>query len=215
MLAFSVLFIILVFFQTSMRVRYIAPAVPWLIILSIFGLKYVNSLFERYIHGDLKRLATGLSLIIILLPLSFNAVYIMEQFRIVRPIQYLSGNMSRDQYIEKFRPEYAVIRYANNSLPADASILSLFIGNRGYYCEREMTFDINLFKAVVRASASMDDIREKMKAAGFSHLLVRYDMLDAWCYDNLNKTEKQIINDLLNHIELLLLAKKGHGLYKL
>ena len=91
MLVFSVLFIRFVFFKTSMRVRYIAPAVPCLVILSMFGLKTVISLIGRYFPGEPKRLVTGLSLIIILLPFYFNAVYIIEQFRIVKPIQYLSG----------------------------------------------------------------------------------------------------------------------------
>ena len=215
MLAFSALFICLVFFTTSMRIRYIAPAIPCLVILSMFGLRYIMSLMDQYFTGAPKRVIKGLSLILLMLPFYFNAIYLIEQFQIIKPISFLSGTISRDHYIENFRPEYAAIHYANAHLPHDAEILALFIGNRGYYSERRMRYDIDLLHTAVERAMSAQEMRDQLAALGFTHLLIRFDMFDNWCDNSLNKKEKQIVRKLFQTKGILLFAKNGHGLYKL
>lgn len=215
MLAFSVLLISLVFFKMSMRIRYIAPAVPCLVILSMFGLKTITSLMGRGFPGEPKRLLKGFSLILLLLPFYFNVMYIIEQFQIIKPIHYLNGTISRDHYIEKFRPEYAAIKHANQHLPHDAEILALFIGNRGYYSERSMRYDADLLQSAVEGSASAQEMRDQLAALGFTHLLIRFDMFDNWCDSFLDKKEKQMVRKFIRIRGNLLFAKNGHGLYKL
>jgi 4-amino-4-deoxy-L-arabinose transferase-like glycosyltransferase len=215
MLAFSVLFISIVFFKTSMRARYIVPAIPCLVILSMFGLKTILSLMGRYFSRGSKRLITGLFLILPLVPFYFNTIYIIEQFKVVKPIHYLSGNISRDLYIEKFRPEYAAVKHANEHLPHDAEILALFIGNRGYYSERGMRYDVDLLQSAVERAASTQEMRNQLAAFGFTHLLIRFDMFDNWCNSFLNEKEKQIVRNFFQIKGILLFAKNGHGLYKL
>jgi len=212
---FSVLFILLVFFRTSMRIRYIAPAIPGLVILSIYGMKNIFLIIDRHVTGKAKNVIIGLSVAAVLIFFSLNAVYISEQFRTVMPFQYQSGKISKDQYIEKFRPEHAVIQHANVFLPPDARILSLFIGGREYYSNKEMAFDINLFKSSIRHSASLEEMNSNLINMGFSHLLIRFDMFDNWCNHNLDQKEIQMVTRLLSDRNMLLYTKNGHGLYKL
>lgn len=212
---FSILFILLVFFRTSMRIRYIAPAIPCLVILSIYGVKNIFLIIDRHVTGKARNVITGLSVAAVLIFFSLNAVYISDQFRTVMPFQYVSGKISKDQYIEKFRPEYAVIQHANVFLPPDARILSLFIGGREYYSDRKMSFDIDLFQSSIRNSVSPEKIRSNLIDSGFSHLLIRFDMFDNWCNHNLDQKEIQMVTRLLSDRNLLLYAKNGHGLYKL
>jgi 4-amino-4-deoxy-L-arabinose transferase-like glycosyltransferase len=214
-LIFSALLILFVFFRTSMRIRYIAPAIPCFVILSMFGLKTVISLVGKVLNGKPKHLVTGLSLTIILLPFYFNAVYIIEQFRIVKPIQYLAGSMTRDEYIETFRPEYAAITYANAHVDGDGDILALFIGGRGYYSDRGMRYDVGLLQSAVERAATAQELRDHLSAFGFTHLLIRFDMFDNWCHNFLDEKEKQIVSNLFKNSDMLLFAKNGHGLYKL
>jgi hypothetical protein len=217
MLLFSILLILLVFFRTSMRIRYIVPAVPCLVILSVVGLKKIFGLIQERFTGKARQVVTGLSLIIVMLPFYLNANYIVQQFRTVAPFEYLGGYISRDQYIEKFRPEYAAINHANVFLPPDAKILSLFIGGRGYYSEREMIFDFNmaLFQPLIHTSDLPEKVRSTLTELGFTHLLIRFDMFDNWCHNNLDQKEKQMVIDFLSTEGSLLFAKNGHGLYKL
>jgi len=212
---FASFVILIVFFQSHMRIRYIAPAIPGLVILSIFGLEYLLALFARWLPANNTVLLKILTPMIVVLMLSVNTVYVLNQFRIVRPFDYQSGHMTRDQYIEKFRPEYAVIQHANQYLSGDASILSLFIGKRGYYSNRKMRFDQEMFASAIHGSNSQDDLRRKFVEHGLTHLLVRYDLLGNWSNQNLDEKQKQIVISFLNNRDLLLLAKNGHGLYKL
>ena len=69
-------------------------------------------------------------------------------------------------------------------LPHDAEILALFIGNRGYYSERGMRYDVDLLQSAVERAASAQEMRDHLAAFGFTHLLIRFDMFDNWC-DNL------------------------------
>jgi hypothetical protein len=55
---------------------------------------------------------------------------------IVIPFSYLSGAVSRNEYLENYRREYPVMQYINDNLPAESLILFIFLGNRGYYCDR-------------------------------------------------------------------------------
>ncbi|RLC05218.1 MAG: hypothetical protein DRH90_06515 [Deltaproteobacteria bacterium] len=215
MLIFSILLVLLVFFQTNMRIRYIAPVIPCLVILSMFGLKNIFLFVCKLFDGKPKYIAGGISLMTVLLMLSGNMTYIIEQFQIVTPFQYLSGNISRDDYIEKFRPEYAAIRHINGFLPSEAKILSLFIGDRGYYSDREMLFDINLFHSTVQKSDSAEELHTHLVNLGLTHLLIRLDMFDNWSHNNLNKMEKQLVINFLDLKTSRLFAENGHDLYQL
>jgi hypothetical protein len=140
-------------------------------------------------------------------------LYIKKQFDIVMPLQYLSGKISRDQYIEKFRPEYGVIRYANSNLPRNSKILALFIGKRGYYSDLEMCFDPGVLESVIQNSRSAEDISARLIHIGFSHILIRLDLFRAWCQENLNNKEKQMIQNLFSHSGFSF-KKNGYGLYQ-
>ena len=106
-----------------------------------------------------------------------NLQYAMEQFQIVEPLRYLSGDISRDDYIQKFRPEYAAMRYINRNLPLDARVLGVFLGNRRYYCDRDLIFDGTL-EAGIRSAASAEVLATMLREKGFTHVIIRYDLFD-------------------------------------
>ncbi|MCK5204590.1 MAG: hypothetical protein KAR15_11990, partial [Desulfobacterales bacterium] len=145
MLAFAVLFIFLAFVQRDMRIRYIGPAIPPLVVLSILGLQSIIGVINDRFNGFPKRIYLASVLVPVLFFMGLNLHYILNQYRWVQPVRYLKGELKRDAYIEKYRPEYAVIKYANQHLPEDAKILGVFLGNRGYYSDREMRFDYDPF----------------------------------------------------------------------
>jgi 4-amino-4-deoxy-L-arabinose transferase-like glycosyltransferase len=212
---FALLLTLIVFLESHMRIRYMAPAIPGLVILTILSLEkmtHIDAHRGRPITGALLR---SLPLVLTVVMLSVNGVYVVTQFKRVEPFDYQFGRLSRDQYIEKFRPEHAVIRFANRHLDSDATILALFIGKRGYYCERDLRFDVQELAAAVNESDSTVQLRKQLLYRGLSHLLIRYDLFVDWCNRNLDENQKQLIFSLLNSQQSLLLAKNGHALYKL
>ena len=73
-----------------------------------------------------------------------------ERFEKLQTIPYLSGQVTRDDYITQYRPEYPLIQYANTHLSPDDRLLGIFLGQRRYYFDRDITFNEGILLAAVR-----------------------------------------------------------------
>jgi hypothetical protein len=158
LLAFAVLYFAVAFFTTEMRIRYILPIIPPLVILSVFGAKNMIDLMGKLRSRKLSYTGNILICCVVFFALVLNGRYCLSLYREVDPFSFLTGEVSRDEYIEKRRPEYAAMKYINKNLPADSRILFAFMGNRGYYCDREYVFDtqkgISVLWEIVKKSNS-------------------------------------------------------------
>jgi hypothetical protein len=186
LLYFSVFTILIVFFKHDMRVRYIAPAIPALVLLSTMGLHHLFSVLIPADHLSTRRVKWGLVAIVCGV-LAFNLPYLFVQWKQVDPFSYLTGALSRDAYIEKRRPEYSLYRYANANLSTDVRILALFLGNRGYYCERSIIFDIAGFWEALDSADTAEAVADKLRSKGFSHIMINQGLFVPWTNLNLNK----------------------------
>ncbi|MBW1644340.1 MAG: phospholipid carrier-dependent glycosyltransferase, partial [Deltaproteobacteria bacterium] len=213
-LTFALLFLLYAFVQTDMRIRYIAPIIPPLVILSVIGLHEIIIVINKKYSKNTRTLLKGCVIVFIAFLVSLNAFYIAGQFRIVQPMSYISGRVGRDEYIEKYRPEYATINYANHNISANAKILCLFLGNRGYYFDREITFSFDLVSKIVLQERSSDKILVDLERRRITHILVRYDLYNKWLQDNYNNREKEVINKFFKKRTNLIFSKNGHGLYQ-
>jgi 4-amino-4-deoxy-L-arabinose transferase-like glycosyltransferase len=215
LLAFSLLYLMFTFFKADMRIRYVAPIIPPLVILAVFGLKAIVTFVTDRYRPVAPGLSVGLTLVLLLFLLSSNAVYISNQFNIVDPFSYLSGRLDRDAYIEKYRPEYSVIRFANRHLAEDNKILGLFLGKRLYYSDRELIFDTSLFKNAVKNAGSNNKIASDLKKSGFTHLVIRFDIFKTWSQAVFDVEQRKRLQHFLNTNIRLLFARGGYGLYQL
>lgn len=214
MFLFSVLFLLFVFFTHDVRIRYLSPIIPPLVVLSMFGL---HNLVERARQGSsfLGRLLqyTVLGAIIGWM-LCMNAGYVVDLFKHVEPMTYLTGQVDRDQYIEKYHPEYAVMKYANQHLPEDAVILPVFTGNRYYYSDRKMIFNFSLFAKIIKETNLQAEILSELKKRGITHIMIGYELFNAWANNNFSKQEKIRIEHFFHKQIYYLYSKNGYGLYK-
>ena len=212
---FAVLFIFYAFSTTSIRIRYIAPIIPPLVILSIFGFRNIAyALTNRW-----KSLPSWFSKACILFlggaVLSYNGIYIFQQFNYVQPFSYLSGQMGRDAYIVKYRPEYSIFQYANRNLSDHSKILGLFLGNRRYYSDRELIFDVKEFKESVYRSDSADILLKDLKKNGYTHIIIRFDLFNRWMSKQFGERKKEILREFFTSYTQLILSKDGYGLFEL
>lgn len=195
--------------------RYVAPVIPALVILSVFGLR---NILDR-IDGGFTASAqiVGKSVVVVLVGglLCLNAVYIGQLYQRIDPISYISGKLNRDQYIERYRPEYAAMRFANQTLPQDARIFGLFLGNRSYYSDRELIFGDRFFYQTVVRESSAREIAGVLKERNITHVLVYYRILKRWSGQNFNLQERVKLADFFNNHASLVFAKGEYGLYKL
>lgn len=212
--AFSLLYLLFAFFLVDMRIRYIAPIIPPLVILAVIGIQDLVGIITARLSLRPQPMALSAAGVIFLGLLGLNAAYLVDQFRIVDPISYLRGEVSREAYILKHRPEYAVIQHANQHLPINARILVLFNGNRIYYIEREAISSSELFRSLVKKGQSSEVVRDELSRKGISHLLVGIELFNWWATAQFNDHEKQILNVLFQDHFKRLYQSHGYILFQ-
>ncbi|WP_417913946.1 ArnT family glycosyltransferase [Candidatus Electronema sp. JM] len=184
MAAFCLLYFLYAFNIEVLRIRYLVPMVPFLVILSMHGLHRLETL------AGTGRLAAAVWLLPVILMLTWNGLYIRQQFAKVDPFSYISGRLSRDEYLAKQIPEYPLLQHINSKLPDSAKILCIFMGWRGYYINRPHFFDYlgnanGLLAWLKQPGMTAEQIGQRLKEKGFSHLLIRRDLL----YNQLRQEE--------------------------
>ena len=213
--SFAILYLLYASFSATVRIRYIAPIIPPLIILAMFGLHRINAVFEENFFVRARKFAGVSLLALTAFMFGINAAYLVGQFKHVDPFSYLSGRLDRDAYIERYRPEYAAIKYANTNLPKQTRILAIFLGNRLYYSEREMIFGDRFFQNSVERATQHGDILADLKQKKITHILIRYDMFNNWSNRQLEENNKQILASFINSDMHRIFSKNGYGLYEL
>lgn len=217
LLSFSLLLFFFTFFQEAMRIRYVVAIVPTLVILAMDGLRgLLDAVASRTGAGRPRTVAVLLVAVCVPgLMLAYNGRYLGEQFAVVNPLPYLRGEVSRDDYITTFRPEYPAIRFANATLPRDARVLCLFLGNRGYYMQFKPVFEQpssgGMFARFLGNERPGHTILEEMRARGISHILLRTDLTSDWL-QRLSARDRQRIAPLFANADQPLWSGNGHVL---
>jgi len=214
MIGFSVFFLLFACAQTIIRIRYFAPIFPPLVILAMFGLHHIQEDLlgkNHKISCFVKRLSV---VSIILIMLGLNAKYMLERFNYMQPLGYLTGKVTRDEYIQKFRPEYLSMLYANRNLNKNDRILGIYIGNRGYYSDIDIMFSLDLLQKMAAKAKSSKDIAEGLSELGISHLLVNYELFNFWV-NKYSLHEKQMLKDFIEIYTIQEFSKDGSGLSRI
>lgn len=215
MLAFAVLFILFALFSAEMRIRYISPIVPPLIILSVFGIKNISEASKVTRKRWHKMAAYMLVFLLSTLPLAYNFGYIFEQFKYVRPISYLGGYLSRDAYIANYRPEYPALVHINQHVRHDALILFLFLGKRGYFCEREYLLGESTFGQIIKEAKGPEDIKAGLRSLGITHVFIYLPLMDKWMSNNLDRTKHEVLRGFFGKKTRLVYRENGFGVFEI
>ncbi|MGD9045965.1 MAG: glycosyltransferase family 39 protein [Desulfobacterales bacterium] len=215
LLSFAVLFLLYTFLQVDMRIRYIAPIIPPLVILAVVGLHQTDTWIRQKYNGTGRRVGFGVVAAAVVGLLTINALYLVKQFRYVDPISYLSGKIGRDDYIKKYRNEYPAIQYINRDLPPDTRLLALYLGKRIYYSDREIVSNDALFKMLIAAAPSGDALAESMQSRDFTHLLIRADYFKYFIFDYLSNEKRRVFYDFLKTRTTLLFSADVYHVYEI
>ena len=218
-LAFAALFFVFAFFSAVIRVRYIAPIVPPLVILSIFGLRNIIDYVKRLHNQIARKMGTAILALMVLLLFGMNVLYIIEQFRYVAPFGYLTGAVNREEYITKYRPEYPAMQYVNKNLPAESRLLLIFLGKRGYYCNREYIPDtpqqVNNLYRLIKNAHSPHDLMEGFDDMGVTHLIIEIRFFNTWMNDLFDEERRSLVKAFFANYTSLSFAKNGVGVFRL
>lgn len=183
--SFSALYFLYALLLVDMRVRYILPIVPPLVILLVYG-----------IHNVYLRIARPALLFAALAALlGLNGVYLWNHVRTVSPLGYLTGSESREAYLSRMLPEYHAIRFINEKLPPGSRIYFIFVGRRVYHCECDYFHDPGdnpwTLLQMIRNGKDGLEILAKLREKGLTHLLSRDELFIDFLNDNLSLEERK------------------------
>ena len=206
--AFALFYFLYALFLTDLRIRYILPIVPPLVILLVYG---IHNIYLRIVHPSFLFAA-------VILLLGLNGIYLGNYFLAVSPLDYLRGKESREAYLSRMLPEYPAIQYINHSIPPTARIYFLFMGRRVYYCERDYFHDDgempSVFLRMIQNAQNGEDIKVKLQQRGITHLLVRLDLFLRFLNDNLTRPQKEMLVRFQARYLTLLYDQGGYGVYE-
>ncbi|MBI2358531.1 MAG: hypothetical protein HYV04_06430, partial [Deltaproteobacteria bacterium] len=183
---FALLYFLYALFLTELRIRYILPIVPPLVILLVYS-----------VHNIYLRIARPLVLFgVLVLLLALNGIYFANHLRSVSPAAYLLGRESRESYLARMLAEYPAIQYINGRLPGTAKIYFLFIGRRVYYCERAYFHDQGEYPAfflrLIRNAQRGEDVEVGLREKGITHLFLRVDLFLRFLANNFTAKDAEI-----------------------
>jgi hypothetical protein len=199
----------------DMRIRYISPIIPPLVILSVLGLRELISRAGKPRKRVHRIFGIGLVIGVTGVLLGVNAVYIVKQFEIVRPFEYLSGRIDRDAYITRYRPSYPAMQYINTYLPDDSKILGVYIGNRIYYSDRKMISSNKLIAKALAESDSVESMTAALRRRGITHILIRHDFFGRYELNHLTAVERSLFERFQKSKMRTLYSDGLHGLYEM
>jgi len=227
--SFSIFFILMTYFLTAKQVRYSVPALPFLAILTVMGIKDLSDtslLRGRCMqHGKgnalsvTPRRAAGVTLRALLLSgvtisLLANCQYLHNRLETIEPLPYILNQETREDFLRRHLPYYEAVTYINAHLPEDAVIFTMFLGRRGYYMERayrnEPSFGYDMIDRLVANSASEERLKEFIQSTGITHILMRTDFVDNYLRDYFPREEKNRFVDLARKLWKM---EYNHNLY--
>ncbi len=212
---FSAIFILMAFFTAPIRIRYLVPALPAIVVLSMMGIYRSWDYIRKTDAVGFKYFYTILLSMAVIVMIGYNANYMAERIRKVQPMGYVSGKVSSDEYITKRRPEYPLIKYVNERLAPDAVLLGLFLGQRMYYFDRDITFNEGLLLNAVADSENAYDILQHLNKKKITHLMVRLDLYQNWLRMKLEPSDILKLNTFLQYHTHKIEEMNGFGLYGL
>ncbi|HWP23036.1 MAG TPA: hypothetical protein VNM15_02470 [Candidatus Binatia bacterium] len=207
--SFALLFLAYAIFLVDLRVRYILPIVPPLVILAIYGIFNLYLRINRPVY-----LFLGLFVFA-----GWHGVYLWRYVGAAEPFGYWTGRETRDAYLSRRLPEYEAFRYIDRSAPASAKIYLLFVGRRAYYCERDYFHDSGdlpgFLLAAIRSAKSAAEIEAALKEKQITHLLAREDLLASFLSHNLSPDQAARWNRFVETRLELKFRGRAHAVYQL
>jgi hypothetical protein len=104
-------------------------------------------------------------------------------------------------------------------LPRDAKIYLLFIGRRGYYCERDYFHDGGELPAfllgAIQSAGEPAQVEGVLRREGITHLMVRTDLLARYLVNNLPPAKITLWNAFATSRLSLDFQDSGYALYQL
>jgi len=202
----------------DLRIRYILPILPFATILAVMGIR--NALEWMQLRWGVSygaavgAVAAGVALLI-----AANLFYLGNLYAGIRPLPYILGQESRDDFLSRQVGSYPAVAFINRSLPGDAVVYILYVSGRGYYLDREYIHHVGLESAIVKAMGGSSENAETLSAflrsLGGTHLLVQEGLLVKAIHDNTPEETVGKVMETLAQSLIKVYESNGHAVYEI
>ena len=157
--------------STSWRIRYLAPLIGPLLILTIGGVLAVGERvrWKKWVLPTFALTIHGLAASCYLIPFLSRTI----------SLDYLRGTATKEQYLTSRLFEYPVIQKINETLPPTSKVYLLATSNQFFY------YDVPVYSGGyyselplvtwIKSSRSADDVAKSFRDHGITHLLVQQE----------------------------------------
>jgi hypothetical protein len=147
-----------------------------------------------------------------------NFIYLKERFEFIKPLPYITGIESREDFLRRHLPHYETDLYVNANLPENARIFTLLYGRRGYYFEREYRNEPNFgtatLKEWVKQSHDAEEFKKTVKSMNITHLVMRTDLTDQYLKTNFPEADIRRFVQLANSQWKLIYKKNNFAVWE-
>jgi len=189
-LLFSVFFLLMGYFLAVVRIRYILPIIPFLTILSVMGIKNLIEWINRFPRpvGNSGILLISFMMAILI---ALNILYIKDRYTTIKPERFVFHAETRDEFLTRNIGYYPTVQYINENLSDDAKIFFMFMGNQGFYLDREYFYDssfgMKTIEEMVKVSEDASNFKEYLYSMKATHILMRIDLFNKYLGDNFSE----------------------------
>jgi hypothetical protein len=154
---------------SSQQLRYLLPALP--------GLAVAIAAAGATLGGARGRALRGL----LLAAAALGVPVALAWFLILDPARVVLGGEGRADFLRRRLDYYPYYEVVNRELPPTAKVWLIDMRRDSYHLERpyfsDFIFEDYTLTRYVRAAAGFEEIRDRVRADGITHLLVRHDIL--------------------------------------
>lgn len=174
----------LVLFLEPVQARFLLPSLPFFIVIAGDGL-------SRFEFSEKKLLFIFLPFLIFNLTFGYKHIIDKDKW------MYLSGMLTKDEFLTKKCPDYRSIKFINENTPKDAKIFFLFSGQRTFYLDRDFIYDSfndgRLFKRFIDGVKNENEFTERLKGEKITHLFIRKNLFESFLEENFEKRDLEIL----------------------
>jgi hypothetical protein len=150
--------------------------------------------------------------------LFWNVSYLYGHIQKAELGLFLLGRESREAYLSRKLGDFDLWHFANRHLPGDAKVMMYFLGNRGYYSDREYIYEDYYsgreLKLFLSRSPSAERLVEYFRERRISHIALRKDLFNQYIEANLLFPEREAWEEFRTRHLRLLYEGKGYELYQ-
>lgn len=198
-------------FAADMRIRYIITIVTPMIVLAVFGLHHISQRLSTQSPPSTAQTTTALLLAAFF---SYNLFYAANLYKKIDPMPFITGDISRDEYISHHLPYFSLNQVANKVVPENGKLLGVYTGNRRYYLDVPHTLQSEMIFHLARNASDAKDLAEKMSEYQITHLLVRVDLFNNKLSGESDEV-KRLLSDFFKRNIQLLASQDRFSLYQI